>query len=75
VGKRQAPAAEIELMKNRGSRLLIAHMRSLDPDEPTARERLERALGEALVQELRAAGLKCAPEVCQSRLDDREERG
>lgn len=36
----------------RGSQLLIAHMRSLDPDEPTARDRLEETLGERLVREV-----------------------
>jgi uncharacterized protein (DUF1800 family) len=36
----------------RGLQLLEAHMRSLDPDEPTARERLERALGEPFAREL-----------------------
>lgn len=39
-------------METRGSQLLVAHMRSLDPDEPTARERLEEALGEDLARQL-----------------------
>lgn len=39
-------------MATTASQLLIAHMRSLDPDEPTARERLEHALGEQLVEQL-----------------------
>lgn len=36
----------------RGLELLEAHMRSLDPDEATARERLEQALGESLTRRL-----------------------
>ncbi len=60
--------------KKRGSELLLAHMRSLDPAAPTARERLEQALGEALARKLRAEGLLSAPELCESRLEDREER-
>jgi hypothetical protein len=39
-------------MEKRGSQLLIAHMRSFDPDEPTARERLEKALGEDLARQI-----------------------
>jgi hypothetical protein len=39
-------------METRGSQLLIAHMRSLDPSEPSARERLEEALGEDLARQL-----------------------
>ena len=39
-------------MTGRGMELLEAHLRSLDPDEPTARERLEDALGETLAREL-----------------------
>jgi len=36
----------------RGSRLLIAHLRSLDPATPTARDRLETALGPQLARKL-----------------------
>ena len=39
-------------METRGSQLLIAHLRSLDPAEPTALERLEQTLGEELVRQL-----------------------
>jgi hypothetical protein len=39
-------------MNERGSQLLEAHIRSLDPTEPSARERLEDAMGEALARKL-----------------------
>jgi hypothetical protein len=39
-------------MRKRGLHLLEAHIRSLDPDAPTARERLDAILGEELTQEL-----------------------
>jgi len=39
-------------MNDRGSELLDAHMRSLDPGEPVARERLEAELGEPLARKL-----------------------
>jgi len=39
-------------MNDRGSQLLEAHIRSLDPGEPTARERLEDAMGESLARKL-----------------------
>ena len=39
-------------MTERGSQLLEIHLRSLDPAEPTARERLEAAMGESLARKL-----------------------
>ena len=39
-------------MNERGLRLLDAHLRSFDPGEPTARERLDAALGEPLARKL-----------------------
>jgi len=41
-------------MSERGQELLEAHIRSLslDPAQPTARERLEEAIGEALAWKL-----------------------
>jgi hypothetical protein len=39
-------------MNERGSQLLEAHMRSLDPGEPTAQERLTEAIGEPLARKL-----------------------
>ena len=39
-------------MNARGSQLLEAHIRSLDPAEPTAQERLEDAMGEKLARKL-----------------------
>jgi hypothetical protein len=39
-------------MKERGSELLEAHIRSLDPGEATARERLAEAIGEPLAKML-----------------------
>jgi hypothetical protein len=36
----------------RGLALLLAHCASLDPDSPTARERLDEALGQDLAQKL-----------------------
>jgi len=40
------------LMSDRGPQLLEAHLKSLDPQEPTARERLEAAIGEPLARKL-----------------------
>jgi hypothetical protein len=42
-------------MKERGSQLLEAHIRSFDPAEATARERLEEAIGEPLAEKLVSA--------------------
>jgi hypothetical protein len=42
----------MNLMNERGSQLLEAHIRSFDPSEPTARERLVEALGEPLARKL-----------------------
>ena len=42
----------VNRMTSRGSQLLEAHIRSLDPGEPTARERLEEALGERFTRRL-----------------------
>jgi hypothetical protein len=39
----------------RGIELLVAHCASLDPDAPTARDRLEEALGPELARRLVAA--------------------
>jgi hypothetical protein len=39
-------------MSERGQELLEAHIRSLDPAEPTARERLDAAIGEVLAWKL-----------------------
>ena len=39
-------------MRTRGLELLEAHMRSFDPDAPTARERVEAALGEPFTERL-----------------------
>jgi hypothetical protein len=39
-------------MNDRGSQLLEAHIRCLDPGEPTARERLSEAIGELLARKL-----------------------
>jgi len=39
-------------MNDKGSHLLEAHIRSFDPGEPTARERLEDAMGESLARKL-----------------------
>ena len=41
-------AADNEYMHRRGLDLLSAHLVSLDPDAPTARERLDAELGAAL---------------------------
>ena len=38
--------------RERGPRLLAAHLRSLDPDAVTARQRLEEALGPQLAHKL-----------------------
>jgi hypothetical protein len=42
------------LMRKRGLQLLEAHIRSFDPEAPTARERLEAELGESFTSELLA---------------------
>jgi len=47
-------------MTKRGLPLLEAHMRSLDPATPTARERLAAALGEPLARTLVRAALPAA---------------
>ena len=39
-------------MSERGPQLLEAHIRSFDPGEPSARERLVEALGELLARKL-----------------------
>jgi hypothetical protein len=39
-------------MRKRGLALLEAHIRSFDPDAPTARDRLEKALGKELTRQL-----------------------
>jgi hypothetical protein len=39
-------------MNDKGSQLLEAHIRSFDPGEPSARERLEDAMGESLARKL-----------------------
>jgi hypothetical protein len=39
-------------MNDRGSQLLEAHIRSFDPREPTARERLVEVIGELLAWKL-----------------------
>lgn len=39
-------------MRKRGLQLLEAHIRSFDPGAPTARERLEAALGEPFTLQL-----------------------
>ena len=44
-------------MTKRGLQLLEAHLRSFDPGEATALERLELALGEPLARQLRSAGV------------------
>ena len=36
----------------RGNALLLAHLASLDPDTPPARERLDEALGQELARKL-----------------------
>lgn len=42
----------LEDMRERGLQLLEAHLRSFDPGEATARERLEEELGEPLARRL-----------------------
>ena len=42
----------LKAMNARGSQLLETHLRSLDPAEPTARERLAEAVGEPLARKL-----------------------
>jgi len=39
-------------MRERGPQLLEMHLRSFDPLEPTARERLDEKLGEPLARKL-----------------------
>jgi hypothetical protein len=39
-------------MSDRAVNLLQLHLRSLDPAEPTARQRLEEAVGESLAHKL-----------------------
>jgi hypothetical protein len=41
--------------RRRGLELLAAHCASLDPDAPSARERLDTALGRELAQQLVAS--------------------
>jgi len=54
--QRQGPArSTLNSMKERGSQLLEAHIRSFDPAEATARERLAEALGEPLAKKLVSA--------------------
>lgn len=48
----------------RGSRLLTVHLTSLDAGRPTARERLEQALGPELARKLLFA---LAPRTCERR--------
>jgi hypothetical protein len=51
--QRKAPLQPtLKTMDERGSELLDAHMRSLDPGEPIARERLEAELGDVLARKL-----------------------
>jgi hypothetical protein len=57
-------------MTKRGLQLLEAHIRSFDPGEPTALERLERALGEPLAQELRFAVLGACADAQGEGLDE-----
>ncbi|MCW2977815.1 MAG: hypothetical protein JWM06_3096 [Actinomycetia bacterium] len=40
------------LPRRRGFELLVAHCASLDPDAPSARDRLDTALGRELAQRL-----------------------
>lgn len=42
----------LNLMTEKGAQLLEAHIRSLDPGAPTARERLVDAIGEPLTRKL-----------------------
>ena len=42
----------VKVVNERGSQLLEAHMRSFDPAKPTARERLEAAIGQPLAWKL-----------------------
>ncbi|HLX31501.1 MAG TPA: hypothetical protein VKR79_01905 [Gaiellaceae bacterium] len=44
--------AEQPQQRERGLRLLAAHLRSLDPSAPTPQERLEEALGPQLAHKL-----------------------
>ena len=49
------PRSTLNGMKEKGSQLLEAHIRSFDPAEATARERLEEAIGEPLAKKLLSA--------------------
>lgn len=49
-------------MRKRGLQLLEAHIRSFDPGAPTARERLEAALGEPFTRQLLSVLLPAAEE-------------
>jgi len=49
------PEPTLNLMTERGSQLLEAHIRSLDPGEATAQERLAEVIGEQLAQRLLSA--------------------
>jgi hypothetical protein len=42
----------LNLVNERGSQLLEAHIRSFDPGEPTAQERLVEAIGAPLARKL-----------------------
>jgi hypothetical protein len=53
-------------MRKRGLQLLEAHIRSFDPDAPTARERLEAMLGEELTQEAVRAVMGRSVDVTES---------
>src|SRR5437868_14607578 len=48
-------------VRKRGTALLLAHCASLDPASPTAKARLEDALGEALARKLVSALCAGAP--------------
>jgi hypothetical protein len=46
------PQPTLNSMNDKGSQLLEAHIRSFDPGELSARERLEAAMGESLARKL-----------------------
>jgi hypothetical protein len=48
-------------MNRRGDQLLLAHLASLEPTTPPARQRLEEALGEELTRRLVSALCAGAP--------------
>jgi hypothetical protein len=52
---------------DRGTALLLAHCASLDPAAPTARERLEDALGPELAQRLVRALCSTPPRALDAR--------